>query len=74
MRGVSKRVRRAGGLLALLVLLTAPAAMADETSFAAWLGARIGNPGGVSAQQQDESSLMAAFLAWLAARIGNPGG
>jgi hypothetical protein len=74
MRSVSKRVRRAGGLLALLVFLIAPTATADETSFLTWLAARIGNPGGVSTQQQAESSLMAEFLAWLEARIGNPGG
>lgn len=74
MRGVSRRVRRTGGLLALLVLLVAPTAMADDSSFVAWLESRIGYPGGAPAQQQDHSGFMSEFLLWLESRIGWPGG
>lgn len=74
MRGVFRCIRRAGGLLTMFAVLIAPTAMADEMSFLTWLEARIGNPGGISVQQQAEPSLMAEFLAWLEARIGNPGG
>ena len=75
MRGVSKRVRRAGGLLALSVVLSAPAVFADNPSpLPEPPGARIGNPGGAPVQSQEEPSLFDQIMAWLAARIGNPGG
>lgn len=77
MRGVFSR--KLIGILALVVLLAAPSALADQgganpglwTQFVAWVDARIGNPGGATTAADEIS-----FEDWLVlmARIGIPGG
>jgi hypothetical protein len=77
MRGVFSRARRVGGLLAVLVILVVPVAVADDATGGPppAPAARIGNPGGVAAES--EPSFFEWCLAWLVtlqSRIGNPGG
>lgn len=70
MRSVSNRVRGAGLLLTLLLLIAVPGAYADATNPFEPPEARIRPPIGSTAQEP--VSLTRAIWTWLMARIGPP--